>query len=130
MATKEEQLKVRLATVLRDLGSEGRKDPEAVLLIGSLASELIDKGKAKSWPALKDSLSAADYDKLLHDFQSQGGALLDAGEGKKAYAIQALGLSLVCRTQRKDFQMREGEMLLDGFIAGAVKLYRQTQKSN
>jgi hypothetical protein len=128
MPTKEQDLKQRLAAVLADIRENGKDDPEAIWTIGSLAATLIDKAKAKSWPELKDALSAAAYDKLLGDFQTQGNALHQAGERKKAYAIQALGISLVCRTQRADPQMRQGEQLLDAMITGAVDLFRKTQK--
>jgi hypothetical protein len=130
MARKEEELKTRLAAVLRDLQTEGTKDPEALFFIGSLAVSLIDKTKARSWPAFKEKLSTAEYDLLLRDFQTQGKKLHNAGEGKKAYAIQALAISLVCRTQRNDFQMREGEALLDRLIAGAVASYRKALRPN
>ncbi len=130
MPTKEDDLKQRLAAVLRDVQHDGNKDPEAIWMIGSLAAALIDKAKAKSWPALKDSLSAENYDKLLNDFQSQGNALFQAGDTKRAYAVQAMGISLVCRTQRADPVMREGEVLLDALITGAVDIYRKTQRTN
>lgn len=127
MARKEEELKNRLVAVLRDLQSDAKEDPEALFLIGSLASTLMEKAKAKSWPAFKDALTTAEYDFLLRDFQKQGKAQLDAGEGKKAYAMQALGLSLVCKTQRNDFQMREGEALLDRIIGGAAATFRKAE---
>jgi hypothetical protein len=130
MPTKEDDLKQRLAAVLRDVQHDGNKDPEAIWMIGSLAAALIDKAKAKSWPALKDSLSAENYDKLLNDFQTQGNALFQAGDTKRAYAVQAMGISLVCRTQRADALMREGEVLLDALITGAVDIYRKTQRTN
>jgi hypothetical protein len=128
MPSKEKDLKQRLATVLADIKQNGRDDPEAIWMIGSLAATLVDKAKAPSWPALKEALTAEAYDKLLTDFQSQGNTLYQAGELKRAYAIQALGISLVCRTQRADHQMREGEKLLDSMINGAVGVYRKTQK--
>ena len=130
MPSKEQDLKQRLATVLADIKQNGKDDPEAIWMIGSLAATLIDKAKAASWPALKEALTAAAYDKLLADFQAQGNALYQSGELKRAYAIQALGISLVCRTQRADHLMRDGEKLLDSMIAGAVALYRKSQKPN
>jgi hypothetical protein len=130
MPTKEQDFKRRLAAVLRDLKSNARDDPEAIWQIGSLAAALIDKSKAKTWPALKDALTAEAYDKLLSDFQAQGNALFQQGERHRAYAIQTLGISLVCRTQRNDFQMRDGEKLLDGLIEGAIAIYRKTQRVN
>jgi len=119
MPSKQDDLTRRLASVLRDLRRDGNKDPEAVWLIGSLAATLIDKAGAASWPALKDALTREAYDKLLGDFQTQGNALFQAGDAKRAYAIQALGLSLVCRTQRTDAVLRDGETLLDSTITGA-----------
>jgi hypothetical protein len=41
-----------------------------------------------------------------------------------------MGISLVCRTQRADALMREGEVLLDALITGAVDIYRKTQRTN
>jgi hypothetical protein len=130
MQTKEQDLKNRLAAVLRDLQRNGDKEPEAIWHIGSLAATLVDKTKRPSWPALKNSLTPEQYDKLLNDFQDQGNALYQAGERHKAYAIQALGISLVLRTQRNDFQLRDGEALLDAMINGAVRFYRKSQQPN
>lgn len=130
MATKEQELKNRLGAVLRDLKDNGGKEPEAIWRIGSLAVSLTDKAKKPSWPELKNSLTAEAYTKLLADFETQGNLLVQRGEPHKAYAIQALGISLVLRTHRGDFQLREGEALLDALIEGAVKLYRKTQRVN
>lgn len=130
MPTKEDELKQRLAAVLEDLRTDGGTDPETVWTIGSLAAALVDKAKASSWPALKEGLTAEAYDKLLADFQKQGNDLYQSGDVRKAYAIQALGLSLVSRTQRKDPEMRQGEMLLDSMITGALDIYRRTQQVN
>jgi hypothetical protein len=130
MPTKEDDLKQRLAAVLRDLQSDGNKDPESIWQIGNLGASLIDKAKAKSWPELKNSLNAADYDKLLSDFQEQGNKLFQAGDTRRAYACQAMGISLVCRTQRTDPVMRDGEMLLDALITSAVAIYRKTQQTH
>ena len=49
---------------------------------------------------------------------------------KRAYAMQALGLSLVCSTQRNDAVIADGEKLLDAVIEGAVKMYRKVEKTN
>ncbi len=129
MAAKHDELKQRLAAVLEDLQATGR-DPETMWLIGSLTSEITGKVKARSWAEFKETMSAATYDKLLHDFQEVGNKLFQDGVVKRAYAMQALGLSLVCSTQRKDPVIVEGEMLLDAVIEGAVKLYRKVEKTN
>lgn len=130
MTTKEQELKKRLVSVLQDMRADAKKDPEAFWLIGSLATTLIDKAKAPSWPALKDALTREAYDELLGDFQTTGNKLYQDGETRRAYAMQALGLSLVCLTQRNDPVIRDGEILLDSVIAGAVAIYRKTQRTN
>ena len=58
MATKEEEFKVRFAAIMADIGETGRKDSEAMLLIGSLASTMIDAVGRKSW---KQSLGSIAY---------------------------------------------------------------------
>jgi len=128
MARKEDELKTRLAAVLRDLQTEAKDDPEALFLIGSLASTLVSKAEKRSWREFKDDLSTFEYDMLLRDFQNQGKSMYAKGEGKKAYAVQTLGISLVCRTQRNDFQMREGEDILDSMISKALAAFRQAQR--
>ena len=130
MAAKHEELKQRLAAVLEDLKAGSAGDPETMWLIGSLTSEIIGKVQARSWGEFKETMSAATYDKLLRDFQDVGNRLFQDGVLKRAYAMQALGLSLVCSTQRTDTTIAEGEKLLDAVIEGAVKLYRKVEKTN
>lgn len=130
MTTKTDELRQRIAAVLRDIQREGGKDPEAVWLIGSLAATLVDKAKDKTWAGFKSSMSQADYETLVADFQSQGNALWQAGKPKHTYAIQALALSVVALTQRSDPHLRDGEMLLDSMIEGAIGIYRKTQRTN
>lgn len=126
MATKEEDFKQRLAAVLHDLQSGGRNDAEAMWLIGSLAAGLVDRVRAPSWRELKQRLSSSAYDGLLRDFEVQGNAFHREGKGRHTYAIQALGLSLIARTQQ-DPQVQEGGALLDEIIERAIALYRQTR---
>lgn len=128
--SKESELKERLTAVLTDIKREGGNDPEAIWTIGSLAATLVDKVKAGSWAEFKASMTQGIYEDLLKDFQAQGNALYQAGDVRKAYAIQALGLSVVCRTQRGDPQLRDGETLLDAMIEGAIGLYRRTRTVN
>ena len=130
MTSKEHDLKMRLVAVVQDLGRDGGQDPEAIWMIGSLAATLIDKAEAASWRELKDALGRDAYDNLLDDFVRVGNASHQAGEGRKAYACQTLGISLVCRTQRDDAQFREGELLLDGIIGGAIEAYRRSLRPN
>ncbi|HQZ13450.1 MAG TPA: hypothetical protein PK286_11265 [Devosia sp.] len=130
MVTKQDILKQRLAEVLDDLKTSGGRDPETMWLIGSLTADLTSKVKANSWKEFKETMSPATYDKLLNDFQDVGNRLYQDGIIKRAYAMQALGLSLVCSTQRQDPMIANGEILLDAVIEGAVKLYRKVEKTH
>lgn len=124
------ELKQRLAAVLSDLMTDGGKDPETMYLIGSLTHEIIGKVKARTWGEFKQTMSAATYDQLLKDFQDVGNRLHQSGETKRAYAMQALGISLVCSTQRADPMLADGEKLIDAVIEGAVKMYKKTERLN
>ena len=73
-------------------------------------------------------MNPATYDKLLHDFLEVGNRLFRTASSS-APAMQALGLSLVCSTQRADPMIADGE-LLDAVIEGAVKMYRKVEKTN
>lgn len=126
-AAAQEDLKARLATVLQDLAENGNKDPEAIWRIGNLAASLVDKGQVASWTALKNALTAEAYDNLLADFQEHGNALAQKGDKRRAYAIQVLGISVVCRTQRADRQLAQGEALLDRLIESAISIYRASK---
>lgn len=126
MATKEEDFKQRFVAVLKDLQANGRKDTEAMWLLGSLAAQLIEKAGEPSWAALKSKLTRAAYDGLLRDFQTQGNALHQQGKGKHAYAIQILGISLVARTQSDD-EVQAGTALLDEIIDYTVLIYRKNR---
>jgi hypothetical protein len=116
--TKEQDFKHRFATVLQDLQQEGAKDPQVMYLLGSLASDL------------SDDLTPSLYDQLLKKFEHEGNQHHAAGRMSHAYVIQALAVSLVAGTQRKDPTMREGEQLLDARINHAIALYRAQPKPN
>ena len=125
--TKEEDFKARFATVLQDMQQNGSKDPEAMWLLGSLASDLADDLKRNSWSSAKEAMGPKTYDALLTKFQEQGNEHHGEGRGKHAYAIQALSVSLVARTQRNQPNMAEGEALLDRIIDHAAAVYRKTK---
>ena len=98
--SKEAQFKQRFISVLADLKQNGVSDPEAMELVGSLAAELSDALKQKSWVAVKQSMT---------------------------YAIQLLSVSLVAFTQRNDADIAAGEKLVDQLIDRAATHYRQTR---
>jgi hypothetical protein len=128
MPSKRDELKQRLAAVLADLKDEGPKDPEAIWLIGSLASDLALRAKAANWKAFKQKMTQDMYRTLVRDFQEQGNKLYQQNKKRHAYAVQALAISIVASTQRVDPQMREGEALLDNVIERALTVYRTSQK--
>ena len=127
MATKEEDFKQRFAAVLMDLQQNGKNDPEAMWLLGSLACEIAETYGKKGWIEFKRSMPQAVYSQLLTDFQKEGNRQHREGDRKKAYAIQVLGISLIAQTQ-KDQEMRAGDSLLDQFIETTVLVYRNNRE--
>jgi hypothetical protein len=123
--TPQDQFRPHLARVLSDLRHKVEEDGEVVALIGSLASELSGSLDKARWSDAKDVMSSANYNELLQSFQTQGNALHQAGENKKAYAIQALSTSLVAATLRADTAIAEGEGLLDALIDRAIVLFKR-----
>ena len=124
MSSKEQDFKERFIAVMRDLNDNGRQDPEAMWLIGSLATRLVDLYKLKNWTQFKAQLTPEAYDRLLKDFEQQGNGYHKEGKAKAAYAIQLLAISVVCRTQQ-DPEVRQGEKLLDQVIERTVAAYRK-----
>lgn len=126
MPTKEQEFKQRFVAVLKDLQANGKSDIEAMWLLGSLATHIIERAQQPTWLALKAALTRQAYDGLLRDFQKEGNALHQQGKGKPAYAIQILGISLVAKTQL-DEQLKAGEALLDEIIDYTITVYRKNR---
>lgn len=124
MSTKEQDFKDRLVAVMRDVNDNLTNDAEAMWMIGSLATRLVDLYKVKNWSQFKARLTPQTYDQLLKDFEQQGNAHHKEGNAKAAYAIQLLAISTVARTQA-DPEVKQGEQLLDGIINGTVATYRK-----
>ena len=128
MATKEEEFKQRFVAVMQDLQQNGKNDPEAMWLLGSLACEIVEGASKRSWGEFKRTMAQATYSKLLTDFQMEGNRQHREGDPKKAYAIQVLGISLVAFTQKADPQMVAGDQLLDELIEVTIGIYRQNRE--
>lgn len=127
--TKEQDFKIRFATVLQDFQQNGMKDPEIMWLTGSLASDLADDLKSVSWSAAKSVMNKVTYDNLLKAFEKRGTEYHRDGREKHAYAIQLLAISLISGTQRRDPEMVAGEQLLDHVIDSAVGVHRQAKQA-
>jgi len=127
MATKEEEFKQRFVGVMMDLQQNGKNDPEAMWLIGSLACEIVEKSGTQKWGEFKRTMAQQTYSQLLTDFQSEGNRQYAEGDQKKAYAIQVLGISLIAFTQKADPQMVAGDAILDELIEMTIGIYRQNR---
>ena len=122
--TKEEDFKIRLATVLADLQESGTDDGEAMFLLGSLAAGLADDLGSSNWITAKGAMTQQTRDDVLQAFQDQGNRHHQEGRAKHAYAIQALSMSLIAGALRDDADIAEGEPLLDQIIAAAEANFR------
>ncbi|WP_417309946.1 hypothetical protein [Devosia sp.] len=123
MATKEEEFKVRFAAIMADIGESGRKDSETMLMMGSLASTMIDSVERKSWKQFKSKLTEGQYSEALTGLQNGGNAAHREGKTKTAYVAQALGASLVASKQH-DKDIKEWVKTLDDLIERAITVYR------
>ena len=123
MATKEEEFKVRFAAIMADIGQNGRKDNETMLMLGSLASTMIDSVERKTWKQFKAKLTPGQYSEALTGLQNGGNAAHREGKTKTVYVAQALGASLVAGTQ-DDKEVKEWCKMLDNLIERAIKAYR------
>ena len=123
-------LRQQMAAVIADLHATGTEDGEAMFFLGGSVAGLCDRGNAKNWQAFKAGLPQPDYYRLLTQLESEGSQLLAEGKQKPAYALQALGLSLVASRQDDDV-ITAGEGLLDAVINAAVANFRSnTPKTN
>jgi hypothetical protein len=123
----QDDFKQRLIAVVADLDKAGKDDGEAMFLIGRLADTICRKGGQRDWRTLKTNLTRADYDLLLGEFQREGNRALKDGQGKLAYAFQALAVSLVAKTQ-PDKDVQAGAGLLDTALDAALANYRRHVK--
>ncbi len=113
-----------LAKVLTDLEKVSERDPEAVLLIGSLAEHLIAKSGKNDWPETKASFSEDAFKNSLDTFSRQIAEAHRDGQVKIAYALQAMAISLA-GSHFDDERVIQGVSLLDSFIAAACSFYKR-----
>jgi hypothetical protein len=118
------EFKQRFVAVLADIHSSGQEDPEALGLIGHLASDLAKTLQQPNWSSAKSVITPQTYNDLLKVFEQRGNEYHQAGKAKHAYAIQALAMSLIAGTMRKDPQLAEGEKFLDALIDRTVEIHQ------
>lgn len=118
------EFKQRFIAVLTDLQDTSAEDGEAMALIGHLASDLANTMQQKSWSATKRVITPQVYNDLLKVFEQRGNEYHQAGKTKHAYAIQALAMSLISATMRKDAHLAEGEKVLDALIDRTVAIHQ------
>ena len=123
MTDRLADLRQRLATILADLTTEGRDDGKAMFMLGSTATRICDLSKASTWAQCKRSITSAEYPALLSRIGLEGEQFLADGNTKAAYALQAVGMSLVAGREI-DPVLNEGVRLLDGFIEQTITNYR------
>jgi uncharacterized protein (DUF2267 family) len=128
MTTRQEDFKAVLAALIEDLHKAGTKDAEAMLHVGGIAANLCEQIKARNWSEAKRRMTPADHDVLRREFAAAGTTHHREGRLVQAYAMQALGTSLVAATQPSP-EVKQGEQLLDEVIDRAVALYRRTAKN-
>ena len=121
---RDAEFKQRFVAVLSDIQKSGQEDGEALGLIGHLASDLAKSLQRPNWSSAKAVITPQTYNDLLKVFEQRGNEYHQAGKAKHTYAIQALAMSLIAGTMRKDQQMAEGEKFLDALIDHAVATYQ------
>lgn len=116
----EELFKQKLAETLIFLKDEASKDEETILLTGSIAVQVMNKGKVPNWKTLKAALSREAYNELLMMLRDQGNEFAQSGNERAASAMQVLGCSVV-GGRSADPRIASGVKLLDLFIDSAIK---------
>ena len=123
----ETRLLAELTAVVADLHSTGMADGEAMYSLGGSADRLCSTRDSQSWAGFKSTLTDADTIALLSQIDTEGNTALKAENGRTAYTLQALALSLAAINARQDVTLA-GAALLDAVIEAALKNYRTHAK--
>ncbi len=125
--TKEEDFKLRFATILADMREAGSGDAS---LVGGLADRVVPQAGHDNWTEFKATLSLPTYRALLTTFQNQGNALAKQGAMQRMRAIEVLACSLIARTQVQDAEVLADDRLLDILIDNAIRQHRGTPSAD
>lgn len=123
----ETQLLADLTAVVADLHAGGTQDGETMFMLGAGADRLCSLREAQSWSGFKTTLAPADIVAVLRQIETEGQAFVEARQGSRAYALQALAFSLAAATAKQDITLA-GAALLDSVIESALKNYRTHAK--
>ena len=124
MPTKEDDLRQRLSRIVLDLSTSG--DEQQQWMLGSLAARIVDHAGVGSWGEFKRTMSQETYTSLLTSFQKQGNELARQGLRSQVYAIEVLGVAVICRTLPRDPEITAQAPALDRLIDDAVRVFRST----
>jgi hypothetical protein len=125
MPSKEEVFKQRFDAIMADMGDE--VPPDDVLMVGSLASQLVEHAQVRTWSRFKLKLTKTNYGALLKTFQNQGNSLARQGALQQVHAIEVLACSLIARTQVHDPAILADDKRLDAIIDSAIEVYRNSR---
>ena len=128
--TEQPNFKQRFAAILGDLQRDGVNDPDAVQLIGAMATNVSTTLGRPLWSQTKAKMSETQYRAMLQAFETEGVEHLRAGREKHAYALQALAVSLLAHRQPADAELQAGEALLDALINAAMAVRPKPPKPN
>lgn len=123
MTERLADLRQRIDTILADLSAGGRDDGKAMFMLGSTATRICDLTKTSTWTQCKASITPEEYPALLSRIGLEGEQFLADGNTKAAYALQAIGISLVAGREA-DPVLNEGVQLLDSVIEETIANYR------
>ncbi|MEO5805192.1 hypothetical protein [Devosia sp.] len=123
--TQQPDFKQRFVAILGDLQRNGANDPEAMQLLGAMATNVSNSLGNQAWSQTKANMGEAQYRGMLQAFETEGVEHLKAGREKHAYALQALTVSLIASRQPTDPELRAGEGLLDALINAAMAVRLQ-----
>ena len=123
----ESKLLADLTAVVADLHAGGTQDGESMFMLGAGADRLCSTRDSETWSAFMTTLLPADVMALLRHIETEGRAFVEAKQGSRAYALQAIAFSLAATTARQDMTLA-GAALLDSVIESALNNYRTHAK--
>jgi hypothetical protein len=122
--TDPTRFKAAFAEVVREI-SDSARDPQTLMLIGSLAAMLIEGADAKHWSTFKQGLDASARENLRKTLHLQAQGMAEAGHAKPVHAARILGVSLIAESHREDKEVSANADLLDGIIDETIRTFRR-----